>query len=67
MKKLICLFGIMWASLATAQVGPSVTYEKFMQEAPPLKQVGVIKLDAGLRTQRWSIGCECLEIGRAHV
>lgn len=61
MKKLICLFGIMWANLATAQVGPSVTYEKFMQEAPPLKQVGVIKLDAGLRTQRWSIGCECLD------
>ena len=61
MKRIICLFGITWATLAIAQVGPSVTYEKFIQAAPPLKQVGVIKLDAGLRTQRWSIGCECLD------
>lgn len=44
-----------------AQVGPSVTYEKFMQAAPPLTQVGVLKADASLRAERWSIGNECLD------
>lgn len=44
-----------------AQVGPSITYEKFMQAAPPITQVGVLKADATLRVQRWSIGCECLD------
>ncbi len=45
----------------SAQVGPSVTYEKFMQAAPPLTQVGVLKADASLRAERWSIGNECLD------
>lgn len=44
-----------------AQVGPSVTYEKFMQAAPPLTQVGVLKADASLRAERWSIGNEGLD------
>ena len=44
-----------------AQVGPSITYEKFMQAAPPITQVGVLKADATLRAQRWSIGCEGLD------
>lgn len=44
-----------------AQVGPSVTYDRFMQAAPPLKQVGAIKPCPTLRAQRWSIGCECLD------
>lgn len=48
--------------LAMAQgVGPSVTYEKFLQSSPPLRQVGVLKADPLLRADRWSIGCECLD------
>ena len=52
---------LFWAYLTMAQVGPSVTYDKFMLAAPPLVPVGVIEIDPSLRAQRWSIGCECLD------
>ncbi|MCR5560771.1 MAG: glycoside hydrolase [Bacteroidales bacterium] len=61
MKRLALLFALLVSCLASAQVGPSVTYDKFLQAAPPLKQVGMLKVDPSLRVDRWSIGCECLD------
>lgn len=59
--KRLTLFALLIYCLVPAQTGPSVTYDKFLQAAPPLRQVGVIKAEAGLRVQRWSVGCECLD------
>lgn len=59
--KRLTLLSLFFSCLAAAQVGPSVTYDKFIQAAPPLKQVGVLKVDAALRAGRWSVGCECLD------
>ena len=59
--KRLTLFSLLISCLAAAQVGPSVTYDKFIQVAPPLRQVGVVKAVAELRVDRWSIGCECLD------
>lgn len=59
--KRITYFLIFCSCMAMAQVGPSVTYDKFMQATPPLKQVDVIRTDPSIRVQRWSIGCECLD------
>ena len=60
-KSLLTLCVLAFILPLSAQVGPSVTYEKFVQAAPPLTQVGVLKADATLRAQRWSIGCEGLD------
>lgn len=60
-KSLLTLCVLAFILPLSAQVGPSVTYEKFIQAAPPLSQVGVLEADASLRAGRWSIGCECLD------
>ena len=60
-KSLLTLCVLAFILPLSAQVGPSVTYEKFVQAAPPLTQVGVLKADTTLRAQRWSIGCEGLD------
>ena len=60
-KSLLTLCFLAFSQVLSAQAGPSVTYEKFMQAAPPLTQAGVLKTDASLRAGRWSIGCECLD------
>ena len=64
-KSLLTLCVLAFILPLSAQVGPSVTYEKFMQAAPPITQVGVLKADATLRVERWSIGCEGLDRGMA--
>ena len=63
MRKFFLSLGLLLTLLLPmrAQVGPSVTYEKFMRAAPPLSQAGFIKTDGTLRTERWSVGCECLD------
>ena len=60
-KSLLTLCVLAFILPLSAEVGPSITYEKFMQAAPPITQVGVLKADATLRAQRWSIGCEGLD------
>lgn len=60
-KSLLTLCVLSFFLPLSAQVGPSVTYEKFMQATPPLTHVGVLKADASLRAERWSIGNECLD------
>lgn len=51
-KSLLTLCVLVFILPLSAQVGPSVTYEKFVQAAPPITQVGVLKADATLRAQQ---------------